>query len=247
MARMVLSGPALPVPAAAGLSGSLESSAVRHPAVIAAAAALGAIVLAGCGSEGVVTPTPNTVVGTLPQAKQLPIVPATASRATRRRAARCSRARAAEAAIRSPPRTPPARSGRTSTSSSPLPHRHVAGDERRQRDACVQVDAQHEADRGRGRLRRDLDRRHRAVELPAAFPAHVAAFAFDLDRTLIAEDGVLRRAHPGSARADEGNPAHVVVVTGRMFRAVRPYLEQARARRSRRLLPGRRRRRPGDG
>ncbi len=51
---------------------------MRHPAVIAAAAALGAIVLAGCGSEGVVSPTPNTVVGTLPQAKQLPIVPATA-------------------------------------------------------------------------------------------------------------------------------------------------------------------------
>ncbi len=33
-------------------------------------------VLAGCGAEGVVSPTPNTVIGTLPQAPQFPIVPA---------------------------------------------------------------------------------------------------------------------------------------------------------------------------
>jgi mono/diheme cytochrome c family protein len=38
---------------------------VRHPAVIAVAAALGAIVLAGCGSQGVVSPTPTTVIGTV--------------------------------------------------------------------------------------------------------------------------------------------------------------------------------------
>jgi mono/diheme cytochrome c family protein len=49
---------------------------VRHPAVIAAAAALGAIVLAGCGSEGVVSPTPQTVVGTVSSAPAFPIVPA---------------------------------------------------------------------------------------------------------------------------------------------------------------------------
>jgi mono/diheme cytochrome c family protein len=36
---------------------------VRHLAVIAAAAVLGAIALAGCGGEGVTTPTPTTVVG----------------------------------------------------------------------------------------------------------------------------------------------------------------------------------------
>jgi len=39
---------------------------VRRPAVIAAAL-LGAVVVAGCGAEGVVSPTPNTVIGTLPK------------------------------------------------------------------------------------------------------------------------------------------------------------------------------------
>jgi mono/diheme cytochrome c family protein len=37
---------------------------VRRSGLIAAAL-LGAVVLAGCGSEGVASPTPNTVVGTL--------------------------------------------------------------------------------------------------------------------------------------------------------------------------------------
>ena len=77
------------------------------------------------------------------------------------------------------------------------------------------------------RLRRHLDRRHGSVELPAAFPAHVAAFAFDLDRTLIAEDGVLRPRTREALARTRATGAHVVVVTGRMFRAVRPYLEQA--------------------
>lgn len=49
---------------------------MRHPAVIAAAAALGAIVLAGCGSQGVVSPTPETVVGTVATTSSFPIVPA---------------------------------------------------------------------------------------------------------------------------------------------------------------------------
>jgi len=49
---------------------------VRHPAVIVAAAAFGAVVLAGCGGEGVTTPTPNTVVGTVSAAPSFPIVPA---------------------------------------------------------------------------------------------------------------------------------------------------------------------------
>lgn len=77
---MVLSRDVPPVPATPRLSGSLESSAVRHRAVIAAATAaagvLGAFVLAGCGGEGVTTPTPNTVVGTVSAAPSLPIVPA---------------------------------------------------------------------------------------------------------------------------------------------------------------------------
>jgi mono/diheme cytochrome c family protein len=49
---------------------------VRHPAVIAAAAVLGVIVLAGCGSEGVASPTPETVVGTIATTPTFPIVPA---------------------------------------------------------------------------------------------------------------------------------------------------------------------------
>jgi mono/diheme cytochrome c family protein len=48
---------------------------VRRPAVIAAAL-LGAVVLAACGSQGVASPTPNTVIGTLPKAPTFPIVPA---------------------------------------------------------------------------------------------------------------------------------------------------------------------------
>jgi mono/diheme cytochrome c family protein len=53
---------------------------VRHRAVIVAAAAaagvLCAIALAGCGGEGVTTPTPNSVVGTVSSAPSFPIVPA---------------------------------------------------------------------------------------------------------------------------------------------------------------------------
>src|SRR5581483_12032176 len=40
------------------------------------AALLGALVLAGCNSEGVVSPTPNTVVGTGATTPTFPIVPA---------------------------------------------------------------------------------------------------------------------------------------------------------------------------
>ena len=49
---------------------------MRHPAVIAAVAALGAVALAGCGSQGVASPTPNTVVGTVKTTSSFPIVPA---------------------------------------------------------------------------------------------------------------------------------------------------------------------------
>ena len=48
---------------------------MRRPAVIAAAL-LGAVVLAGCNSQGVTSATPKTVIGTLPKAPTFPIVPA---------------------------------------------------------------------------------------------------------------------------------------------------------------------------
>jgi Cof subfamily protein (haloacid dehalogenase superfamily) len=55
----------------------------------------------------------------------------------------------------------------------------------------------------------------------------VQAVACDLDRTLVCEDA---QWHPRTLRAlasarEAG--VHVIVVTGRMFRSVRPYLEQA--------------------
>ena len=51
--------------------------------------------------------------------------------------------------------------------------------------------------------------------------------ACDLDRTLIWEDGILRpRTRAAIARAREAG-LRVIVVTGRMFRSVRPYLAEA--------------------
>ncbi|HEU5216388.1 MAG TPA: Cof-type HAD-IIB family hydrolase [Gaiellaceae bacterium] len=91
------------------------------------------------------------------------------------------------------------------------------------------MEPQHAADRGRLRLRRQVDRRPGAVALalPQRFPRPVAAFALDLDRTLIAEDGVLRPRTRDALARTRAAGIHVVIVTGRMFRAVRPYLQQA--------------------
>jgi mono/diheme cytochrome c family protein len=49
---------------------------MRRVAVICLALAGCAGLLAGCGSEGVVTPTPETVIGPLPKAAPIPITPA---------------------------------------------------------------------------------------------------------------------------------------------------------------------------
>lgn len=74
---MVVGKDPAPVPRSRGLTPSLESCAVRRPAIIVAAL-LGAVALAGCGAEGVATPTPNTVIGKTPTttAPSFPIVPA---------------------------------------------------------------------------------------------------------------------------------------------------------------------------
>ena len=48
--------------------------------------------------------------------------------------------------------------------------------------------------------------------------------ACDLDRTLIAEDYVLRPRTRAALEAMRENGAYVIVVTGRMFPAVRRYL-----------------------
>jgi Cof subfamily protein (haloacid dehalogenase superfamily) len=58
----------------------------------------------------------------------------------------------------------------------------------------------------------------------------VDAFVCDLDRTLIGEDAVLRPRTLAAIAAARGAGSRVILATGRMFRAVRPYLEQAELR-----------------
>lgn len=53
------------------------------------------------------------------------------------------------------------------------------------------------------------------------------AFACDLDRTLIGEDGVLRPRTREAIRAARAAGVPVIVVTGRMFQAVRRYVVEA--------------------
>lgn len=52
------------------------SRTVRRAILTALSCAAGVAVLAGCGSVGVVQPAPRTVVGTLPKAAAVPVVPA---------------------------------------------------------------------------------------------------------------------------------------------------------------------------
>ena len=65
------------------------------------------------------------------------------------------------------------------------------------------------------------------LRLPEGFPRDVDALACDLDRTLIAEDLVLRPRTRDALRTATGAGLHVVVATGRMYRSVRPYLAEA--------------------
>jgi Cof subfamily protein (haloacid dehalogenase superfamily) len=55
----------------------------------------------------------------------------------------------------------------------------------------------------------------------------VRAFACDLDRTLIAEDAVLRPRTKRAISAALARGIHVVLVTGRMFQSVLPYAREA--------------------
>src|SRR5207248_5999833 len=96
-------------------------------------------------------------------------------------------------------------------------------------DAVVQEDAHHAADCGRGRLGRRLDRRQGAVvELPEGFPRRVAAFACDLDRTLIAPDLELRPRTRAAIAHVRAAGTHVIVVTRGRCESVRLCLEAAR-------------------
>ncbi|MGH3051964.1 MAG: HAD family hydrolase [Gaiellaceae bacterium] len=64
------------------------------------------------------------------------------------------------------------------------------------------------------------------MRLPDDFPRGATTFVCDLDRTLIAEDGVLRPRTLAAARAARESGLRMLVATGRMFRSVRPYVEQ---------------------
>jgi Cof subfamily protein (haloacid dehalogenase superfamily) len=55
----------------------------------------------------------------------------------------------------------------------------------------------------------------------------VQAVACDLDRTLIAEDALLRPRTRAALAGVRSRGAHVLLVTGRMFRSVRPYALEA--------------------
>jgi Cof subfamily protein (haloacid dehalogenase superfamily) len=55
----------------------------------------------------------------------------------------------------------------------------------------------------------------------------VRALACDLDRTLVAEDLVLRTRTRAALAGARDAGLHVIVATGRMYRSVRPYLEAA--------------------
>jgi 5-amino-6-(5-phospho-D-ribitylamino)uracil phosphatase len=48
--------------------------------------------------------------------------------------------------------------------------------------------------------------------------------ASDFDRTLIAEDAILRPRTRAALAAAQAAGLRVIVVTGRMFRSIRPYL-----------------------
>lgn len=65
------------------------------------------------------------------------------------------------------------------------------------------------------------------LALPKSFPRHLKAIASDLDRTLIGEDYELHERTMSAITATRAAGIHFVIVTGRMFRSVRPYLEQA--------------------
>ncbi|MSO95697.1 MAG: HAD family hydrolase [Thermoleophilia bacterium] len=65
------------------------------------------------------------------------------------------------------------------------------------------------------------------MKLPAFFPNDVQAFACDFDRTLVGRDGVLRPRTRAAIARSRAAGIPVIIATGRMFRSVRPFLEQA--------------------
>src|SRR5262249_58402074 len=69
--------------------------------------------------------------------------------------------------------------------------------------------------------------RAEGLRRPAACRRVVEAVACDLDGTLIGEDAVLRPRTRAAIAATRAAGIHFVLVTGRMFRSVRPYALEA--------------------
>ena len=67
----------------------------------------------------------------------------------------------------------------------------------------------------------------RRLILPPSFPRDVQAFACDFDRTLVGRDALLRPRTRAAIARSQAAGIPVIVATGRMFRSVRPYLEEA--------------------
>lgn len=67
----------------------------------------------------------------------------------------------------------------------------------------------------------------RLYPLPADLPDAVEALACDLDRTLVADDLVIRPRTLAAIEDARAAGLRVVVVTGRMFQSVRPYVRAA--------------------
>ena len=64
------------------------------------------------------------------------------------------------------------------------------------------------------------------LNLPPSFPTDVQAFACDFDRTLVGRDSLLRPHTRAAIARSQAAGIPVIVATGRMFRSVRPYLEE---------------------
>ncbi|MGZ8708135.1 MAG: Cof-type HAD-IIB family hydrolase [Gaiellaceae bacterium] len=65
------------------------------------------------------------------------------------------------------------------------------------------------------------------MNLPPDFPRRVAAFACDLDRTLIAKDGVLRPRTIAAIEAVRAAEIPFLIATGRMYRSALPFARAA--------------------
>ena len=198
----------------------------RSTVVIGFIALLLALVAAGCNDSTDATPTPETVEGTLPDEttgggnEDLPALELTGDAAAGEQVCEttgCGGCHTLEAAGVERGRRPESRRLRPLDGARRRARHPGTG-----RHAVVRVDADTAADRGRRGVRLAP-----AADPSLGFPARVAAFACDLDRTLIARDPLFPDRTLAAIRASRAAGIPVIVATGRMFRSVRPYLEQA--------------------